>query len=90
MAIMKERTNQKGKGGTMPLRLILKHVYIDCAFKINFKRGWGSNGSACSVTYLLFGKLLEIAVFSLQIFRWGGPPLPVTIAPFIFKTDSFI
>lgn len=24
----------------MPLRLILKHVYIDCAFKINFEGGW--------------------------------------------------
>lgn len=39
MAIMKKRTKQKGKGGTMPLRLILEHVYTDCAFKINFERG---------------------------------------------------
>lgn len=28
-----------GDGGTVPMRLILIHVYTDCAFKINLERG---------------------------------------------------
>lgn len=83
MAIMTKRTKQKGKGATMPLRLILIHVYADCAFNINFERGWGNKTVSCSKCrgchLSPFLKAFKIAAFSQQIFRWGGPPLPVTV-----------
>lgn len=68
-----------GGGGTVPMRLILIHVYTDCAFKINLERGWGTKlqraVKAVCVTGLFFWKLLKPFSWNIQV---GRAPLPVS------------